>query len=319
VSLEYLDSHDPGDSGLPVIGNRLPSVPIERSLDEGGEVHTNDLRLGLRGRHTFASGWVLRHHVEARRLRAPQAPQIALAADGLDPASCSVDSCSVSRALVSVFDATGETEYGSVDLSRDFSLWRTRHILLLGMETFQSLEKSTLISRSDPSLATDLFHPQNMPIPTSLLDNPDWSSNLRTREFWAGAFIQYQVSLADRLYLLSGWRFDNVWNNVRLGVNATKTGILIPDGAQANKLRSLKQRAGILWRAPGFGWHEEPERRDERKACRRGCGRAKPGARRDHADRARGSRHTSSGWGCRFARKTVSRRVSFTAFAVWTL
>jgi iron complex outermembrane receptor protein len=247
VSLEYLDSHDPGDSGLPVIGNRLPSVPIERSLDEGGEVHTNDLRLGLRGRHTFASGWVLRHHVEARRLRAPQAPQIALAADGLDPASCSVDSCSVSRALVSVFDATGETEYGSVDLSRDFSLWRTRHTLLLGMETFQSVEKSILLSRSDPSLATDLFHPQKTPIPTSLLDKPDWSSNLRTREFWAGAYIQYQVSLADRLYLLSGWRFDNVWNNVRLGVNATKTGILIPDGAQANKLRSLKQRAGILW------------------------------------------------------------------------
>jgi iron complex outermembrane receptor protein len=247
VYLEYLDSHDPSDSGLPIIGNRLPSVPIERSLDEGGEVHTNDLRLGLRGRHAFAAGWVIRHHLEARRLRAPQSPQVALAADGLDPASCNVSSCSVSRALVSVLDASGETEYGSVDLTRDFSLGRTRHSFLTGLEVFQSLEKSVLHSRSDPSLATDLYNPHNMTIPTSLLDNPDWSSNLRTREFWAGAYIQYQVSLADRLYLLSGWRFDNVWNQANVGVNATKTGILIPDGSQANKLRGLKQREGILW------------------------------------------------------------------------
>ncbi|MFL6600490.1 MAG: TonB-dependent siderophore receptor [Steroidobacteraceae bacterium] len=246
--LEYLDSHDPSDSGLPVVGNRLPSTPMERSLDEGGEVHTNDLRFGLRGRHTFADGWVLRHHLEARRLRAPQSPQIALAADGLDPASCSVNSCPVNRALVSVLDASGETEYGSMDLTRDFSVWRTRHSFLTGLEAFQSLEKSILLSRSDPSLATDLFAPPlNMTIPTSLLDNPDWSSNLRTREFWAGAYIQYQVSLADRLYLLSGWRFDNVWNNIRLGVNASKNNILIPDGSQANRLRSLKQREGILW------------------------------------------------------------------------
>ena len=64
--LEYLHSHDPSDSGLPVIGDRLPSVPIERSLDEGGDIQTTDLRFGLNGTHSFTNGWTMSHHLEGR-------------------------------------------------------------------------------------------------------------------------------------------------------------------------------------------------------------------------------------------------------------
>src|SRR5882724_1776528 len=205
--LEYLNSHDPSDSGLPVIGNRLPPVPIDLSLDEGGDVHTTDLRVGVKGVHTFANGWAIRHHVEARFVRAPPSPQIGLASDGVDSNSCSVDGCSLKRALVSVPYARGDTEYVSVDLTRDFSLWRTRHTLLTGMEVFRSQEKSQLLSRSDPSLATDLFNPRNVAIPTFLLQDPDWAARQTQAELWEGAYVQYQLSIADRLYLLSGWRF----------------------------------------------------------------------------------------------------------------
>ena len=104
-----------------------------------------------------------------------------------------------------------------------------------------------LFSRGDPSLATDLFNPRNMPIPTPALEYPDFSSNLKTRELWAGVYVQYQMALADRLYLLSGWRFDNVWNTVQLDVNVSKSGIPIADNSRSNGLRSLKQRQGILW------------------------------------------------------------------------
>jgi iron complex outermembrane receptor protein len=246
--LEYLDSHDPSDSGVPVIRNSLPPVSIERSLDEGGEVHTSDLRFGLRGAHTFADGWVIRHHVEARLLRAPQSPQIALAADGVDPSSCRLDSCSLSRALVSVPEARGDTGYVSIDLARDFPLWRTRHSLLTGIEVFQSQEKSTLLSRSDPSLAIDLFNPRKIAIPASLLEHPDLESRLESRELWGGAYFQYLTSLADQLYLLSGWRFDMVLSRLKLGVDSTSyVTPLISASSQAHSIHSYKQREGILW------------------------------------------------------------------------
>jgi len=245
--LEYLDSHDPSDSGLPIIGSRLPPVPIERSLDEGGDVYTRDLRFGVRGTHRFANGWTIRHDLEARRLSAPQSPQIALSADGVSPSSCSLNSCALSRALVSVPEAVGETEHGSVDATRDFALWRTRHSLLLGIDLFQSKEKSALLSRSDPTLLTDLFAPRTVAIQTSLLQFPDWASRQTKRELWAGAYAQYEVSFADKLYLLSGWRFDTVWENAVLNVDAAGGGVLYGENSLADRIHSLKQREGILW------------------------------------------------------------------------
>ncbi|HEY6921878.1 MAG TPA: TonB-dependent receptor plug domain-containing protein, partial [Steroidobacteraceae bacterium] len=83
--LEYLNSYDPSDSGLPVIGDQAPHVASSRSLDEGGEIHTTDLRVGLEASHDFTDGWTTSAHLDARWLHAPQAPQIALAADGLVP------------------------------------------------------------------------------------------------------------------------------------------------------------------------------------------------------------------------------------------
>jgi iron complex outermembrane receptor protein len=254
--LEYLNSHDPSDSGLPVIGDHLPSLPIGRSLDEGGEIQTTDLRFGLKGAHTFADGWTMSHHVEGRWLHAPQSPQVALAADGLDPTQCGTASCPVKRELVSIPVGRGNQARAAIDLTRSVSIWRTGHSLLLGIEYFQSVEQSKLLYRSDPSLATDLFDATNVPIPVALLQNPDGESDLVTRERWGAVYAQYQAVLWDKLYLLSGWRLDQVWPNAA-------SGGYIPDGAggrishggrqiilsgsESGKLRVLKQREGILW------------------------------------------------------------------------
>ena len=35
--------------GLPVIGADMPPVPVERRVEQGGEVHTRDVRTGVRG------------------------------------------------------------------------------------------------------------------------------------------------------------------------------------------------------------------------------------------------------------------------------
>jgi iron complex outermembrane receptor protein len=245
--LEYLNSHDPSDSGLPLVGYRLPAVPIERSLDEGGEVQTTDLRFGLKGTHAFADGWTMSHHLEGRWLHAPQSPQVALAADGLGLGSCHPGYCPVKRQLVSIPVARGNQTLASVDLTGGASIWRTHHSVLVGFEYFQSVEQNELLSRSDASLTTDLFEPTNVPIPVSLLEEPDRESQTMTRERWAAVYGQYQAALWDRLYLLSGWRKDVVWENVTATVTPTG-GVLGLLGSQTNEVRAIKQREGILWR-----------------------------------------------------------------------
>jgi iron complex outermembrane receptor protein len=116
------------------------------------------------------------------------------------------------------------------------------------MEVFRSQEKSQLLSRSDPSLATDLFNPRNVAIPTSLLQDPDWAARQTQAELWGGAYVQYQLSLADRLYLLSGWRFDYVSETSGLNVDVFKSFPAITGGSGSNSAHSGKQRQGILWR-----------------------------------------------------------------------
>jgi iron complex outermembrane receptor protein len=86
----------------------------------------------------------------------------------------------------------------------------------------------------------------NGPVPILLLQAPDSDNHLMTRERWAAVYAQYEAALWDRLYLLSGWRKDEVWENVT--ATAIPLGALGVFGSQANQVRATKQREGILWR-----------------------------------------------------------------------
>jgi iron complex outermembrane receptor protein len=204
--LEYLNSHDPVDSGLPVIGGHLPPVPVDRTVEDGGEVHTTDLRVGLRGSHVFDDGWTERHYVDARWLRTPQSPGLALADDGLSSADCSPSRCPVERQLLAIPVATGSTYYGALNLTRDWEFWRTRHSFLVGMDYMRSVENEEFELESDPAGDIDLFHPQHAALPPGLLQGPrSYASKI---EQWGGIYFQDQVALGDRLRLLGGARFD---------------------------------------------------------------------------------------------------------------
>lgn len=246
--LEYLNSHDPSDSGLPVIGNRIPTVPIDRSLDEGGEVHTTDLRAGVRGSYTFQNGWTLRHHLDSRWLHTPQAPQVALAADGLDPNQCNTTHCTVERTLLAIPVSRGYTGYASVELARDLSAWRTTHSLLAGVEYFQTSSYSHLEMVSDDDLATDLFHPTSIAIPLSLLQEPNENQYRDAREHWAAAYVQDQVTFGEAFYLLVGVRFDSASAIIEQTTVEPLNG-LSPSYLQESNLeiQMVKHREGLVW------------------------------------------------------------------------
>lgn len=248
--LEYLNSHDPSDSGQPMVGDRLPPIPASRSLDEGGEVRTSDLRIGIEASHIFADSWTTHAHVDARWLNAPQAPQIALASDGLASIQCHPGICPVARQLVSIPMAQGYTYYASMDAAHDFSFWHTRHSVLVDTDFFESGAYSEWQTTSDFSLTTDLFDPQPIRLPLSLLDNPDQKTTRNTGERWFALYFQDQVQIGTSLYLLVGLRFDQaLTRNSQNVVPATFFNFPIFYSNNRVTASALKQREGIVWRA----------------------------------------------------------------------
>jgi iron complex outermembrane recepter protein len=251
---EFLDSHDKHDSGLPVVGDRLPPVPIARSLEVGGDIHTKDYRVGMKGSYEIPDIVTLRHHLDFRWVNAPQAPQAALSDDGLDAGTCTAASCPVNRELVSMPSSRGNTYYASLEALTDFSLWDIEDTVLVGGDFFGSRATSRLIFRNDPGLATDLLHPSATPIDWSLLQDPDSSFRAYTREEWEGAYIQNQVRFSDTVRLLLGGRFDEVHEGVRRAGMTKLQGLPYPPGTintfdygQTDNLQSLRGRAGLLW------------------------------------------------------------------------
>ena len=249
VYLEYLNSHDPSDSGQPIIGTRLPPIPASRSFDEGGQIHTTDLRVGLEASHVFADGWTAHAHFDARWVQAPQAPAAALAADGLAPIQCSASVCPVDRQLVSIPSARGSTYYASLDAARDFSFWHMHHSVLLDADFFETASYSEWNIVSDFVLTTDLFNPKSIPLPVSLLDNPDQSTHRHSGERWYSTYGQDQVEIGDRLYVLIGLRYDQALAYENQSINYSDTSLVNFPGSNYVRAHALKHREGIVWRA----------------------------------------------------------------------
>jgi iron complex outermembrane recepter protein len=241
--LEYLNSVDFNDAGLPMIGDRLPPVPINRNLTNSATERTSDLRMGIRGSHAFSNRWTERHHVDVRWLRTPQPPQTVPATDGLDPAACSLNRCPVALMMFASPVSTGRTYYGSMELLGTADLWSTRHSLLLGAELFDVRGHDDLFARFDPSLTIDLFHPIHMPLPIALLRHPDIAFDAVSAEQWNGVYIQDQITLSKSLRLLVGMRYDHVHESLR-------TSVGLPWATAGNDVRwdnAFKRRAGLLW------------------------------------------------------------------------
>jgi len=242
--LEYLHSDDPTDSGLPLIGSTIPPVPIARRLEDGGAVHTRDLRVGVRGLHAFSDRWSMRYHVDGRWLKTPQSPQLALADDMLDPSLCSPASCPVNQLLFAIPVSRGQTYYSSAELLGSLTSWGAQHHVLFGAEYFDVRARNEVVFSYTPFM-TDLFSPQHGPVPSSLLENPDWANATATTERWSSAYVQDQIAFAQKFYLLLGARYDVVSERLDSGF-----GLPILDaGTERRWDHAFKRRAGLVWRA----------------------------------------------------------------------
>ena len=249
VYLEYLNSHDPTDSGLPLVGNRPPPISISSSFDEGGEVHTTDFRVGVKSKFTVGNGWTFQPRLDTRWLKAPQTPQLALAADGLVASQCTRMSCPIDRQLIEIPATRGHTAYASLEVTKDVSLWRIHHSLLAGIEYFQTGAYTELRATDDFSFTTDLFRPQTEPIPTSLLQNPGQGTNRDVRESWEAAYLQDQLAFGSHLYLLAALRYDDASASIaEAAISPADASASSPPSFQGRSLQAITHREGIVWR-----------------------------------------------------------------------
>jgi iron complex outermembrane receptor protein len=241
--LEYLRSDDPTDSGLPIIGSDMPPVPVGRRVEQGGEVHTRDVRTGVRGWYAFDDEWTLRYHLDGRWLRTPQSPQLELFDDGLDPGLCSRAACPVDQLLFSIPVSRGQTYYSSVELLGSLSFGGTQHAILFGGEFFD-VHGASVWRYSGASFTTDLFMPRRIPLPGYLLENPDSAYGTWSSERWSALYAQDQIALGRYLDVLLGIRYDHAreWLDTAFGVP------LQDGGTDVRWDHAFKRHAGIVWR-----------------------------------------------------------------------
>jgi iron complex outermembrane recepter protein len=242
--LEYLHSGDPTDSGLPIVGASIPAVPVGQRVEDGGKVHTHDLHTGVRGWHMLNDQWTVRYHFDGRWLRTPQLPQLALADDGLDPAACNPSACPVNQLLFSIPVSRGQTYFSSVELLGDLEFWGARHAILFGGEFFD-VHGDSVTLYSAKTFTTDLYAPRHVRVPGNLLHNPDWAYAIWTSERWNGVYLQDQIGIGERVYVLLGVRYDHAreWLDTASGFP------LQDDGKDMRWDHAFKRHAGIVWRA----------------------------------------------------------------------
>ena len=239
--LEYLNSSSELDTGIPVVGSVIPSVPAGRRVEEGGNIQTRDLRGGVRGTHDFNPHWNLKYHLDARHVETPQGPQLALGDDGLDPGSCSRQSCPVDQYLFAVPQSSGKTYYGSVELEGSWNLGMLSNTLRLGAEYFDVKSFNNTIF-SDLTYTTDLYSPVVVPVPKSIPADGNSASFITiATEHWGSAYIQDQIGISNNIVVLAGARFDGASEQLN---------------DQKRWDHSVKPRVSLIWNPlPALGFY----------------------------------------------------------------
>lgn len=225
VDVEILKHDYRADFGIPVIGNRPAPVPIERTYSDpsGPAAFTNKTHIGLHLDHRLTDNWTITNRfltslLDTEDLWTNPTPAfgVALQPDGQTLNRNVFGQTSNVRTFATNLDLVGKFDWGGM-----------RHSLLIGVDYTRAVTDYHFFGNfndSNPALAINLFNP-TYGIPSALFaaargitERPGQNFNV-FHEQWTGLYVQDQITIAKKLHLLIGGRYD--WASVARGRGAT--------------------------------------------------------------------------------------------------
>ncbi len=153
--VQYTNTDEPFDLGIPQLGNRPAPIPRERNLGEGdgGAVDIDNTRIGFDWSHAFNDRWTLRHTFETVLQHENFHPRFLLASPP-DPARCSAQDCPLDRFLV---DGPSDTDsyYTALNLTGKLDTsWPTPSCSAATIGAMRVPRSAALFSRHPPSTSS---------------------------------------------------------------------------------------------------------------------------------------------------------------------
>jgi iron complex outermembrane receptor protein len=243
VDLQYLRNDTRADSGIPAFGNRPAPIPLRRSLQEANELRdwVGSFNGGYELTHRFNDQWAItnRFLVSTTTLK-----KWNITGTSLDEATGILDRATQFQKLV------GTTYSTNLNLTGRFETWGVKHTLLIGGDYLHDYYDYNFGSGSQ-NFPINIFNPVYGTVPSSAFDDGaaggggnSFSSVLVKQ---TGAYVQDQLTIADRLHLLLGGRYD--YAEVQSGASPVSREAAIADrhGRSGNADSQFSPRVGLLY------------------------------------------------------------------------
>ncbi|MBK8768284.1 MAG: TonB-dependent siderophore receptor [Burkholderiaceae bacterium] len=237
IDLEHKRDRFHPDIGIPAIGNRPAQVPLNRNLSDSPtrEPITNTL-VAFDWTYRLDENWAIKQRFLQQdwTLNAKQVLMGALQAN---------DRTLARNLLLSTQDV--DTRSTNLDLTGKVNFLGARHSLLFGIDGFAAQTRAHQFFGAGPTI--DIFNPVYGQVNW---DSVSRNNNFYRKESWTGLYAQDQITVADKLHVLLGGRYDRV-----------KTGAISSpismDAAKAARIERVdtefSPRVGLLYQlTPGM-------------------------------------------------------------------
>jgi len=236
LDITYQHFDDTTDSGIPVVGNRPASVPINRQIsDPFNNSNVGDRTLvSANWSHAFNENWKFSHRFGVEFFDAAQNFTFFGGKVGADGNLVNNPSGSTARRGFNNGTSNQQEYYTTLNLTGKFNTAMLEHTMLWGFDYFVIDNGGTgACCRAIPPGAN--FNIYN---PTYLTSAPDITLTPKDdfNQEWYGLYIQDQIKLPFNLYGNVGLRYDHA-----IGRNETQNITNTDDNR-------VSPRGGLLWR-----------------------------------------------------------------------
>lgn len=243
VDLQYLRNDTRADSGIPALGNRPAAVPLRRSLQEANEPRdwVGSFNGGYELTHRFTDNWAVTNRFLVSHTTLKKWNIVGTA---LDEATGVLDRATQFQKLV------GTTYSTNLDVKGRFDTWGVKHNLLVGLDYLHDYYNYNFGAGSQ-NFPISVFNPVYGTVPGSAFDDAaagtggNFFSSVLVKQ--SGAYVQDQLTIANRLHLLLGGRYDSA--EVQSGASPTSREAAIADrhSRSENSDSQFSPRAGLLY------------------------------------------------------------------------